>query len=124
MKGGKSTYMDHLQSVVRQSGGRIVPPELLNRTERPERALYLWNYFTNMSRRRASDGFTGMPLRLTCTEIYSWCQLTRTPLETFEVDLIMELDDALIEAKQVELAARDKAEAAAKKAAPSKKGKA
>jgi hypothetical protein len=108
MKDGKTTYMDHLQSVVRQSGGRIMPPELQNRVQRPERAVYLWNYFAQLSKLRPHDSFSGAPLRIPCTEILAWSILNRVPLQTFEVDLLSGLDDVFVEVKIAELAGKQK----------------
>lgn len=102
MKGG-TTYADHLRSVVRQSGGRIVPPELLSKTPEPTRALYLWNYFAQVSKRRAHDGFSGTPQPLSYSEVEAWTRLNRVRLQTFEVDLLFGLDDVFLQVKAKEM---------------------
>lgn len=120
MKGG-GTYMDHLQSVVRQTGGRVVPPELRDRTECPERAMYLWNYFAQASRRRQRDGFSGVPQPLSSFEILSWAALNRVRLQTFEVDLLTALDDTFVDVKSRELVARQQHSEKSAKPAKEKK---
>jgi hypothetical protein len=91
-----TTYRATLESVVRQSGGRVIPPELAQRTEAPTRALYLWNYFMELNALRGYDGFSGRPLRIPLTELEAWSRLTRTPLEGFEVDILCRLDHQFV----------------------------
>lgn len=120
MKDGKTTYMQHLQSVVRQTGGRVVPEELRNRTEKPERAVYLWNYFTQLSAKRSHDGFSGIPQRITSAEMLAWATLHRVPLQTFEVELLEKLDETFIDVRLREIVATREREEKSKTAKEAK----
>lgn len=118
MKDGR-TYRDHLESVVRQTGGRVVPEELRNAVERPMRTDYLWGYFTRLSRRRIYDGFSGIPQRISSAEMLAWATLNRVPLQTIEVEILERLDDVFVEVALENMAAnrkREETEQRAKKA--------
>lgn len=105
-----------LLSAQRQMGGKA-PPHLAERTQRPERATYLWNYFCEVSRRRSHDGMSGLPNPLAYSEIEAWARLKRIRLETFEVDILTGIDDRFVAEQRAQRAKDDEPKT------PTKRGK-
>jgi len=97
---GGGTYLDTLESVVKQTGGRIVPPELASHGDCPIRAAYLWQYFSEASNLRVYDSFAGLPQRISMLEWQAWSMLTRTPLAEFEVRILTSLDSLYVSQKR------------------------
>ena len=65
--------------------------EHLGSMDLPPAYRYLWNIYRNLANRR---GWTeGIPQAISFTEIASYAQMTRTPLDGWEVAIITALDD-------------------------------
>ncbi len=65
--------------------------EHLGSLDLPAPYRYLWNIYRNLANRRMwADG---IPQAVTFTEIASYAQMTRTPLDAWEVAIITALDD-------------------------------
>lgn len=109
---------DHLQSAARQM--RKLPPHL-EKQEAPIRAIYLWEYFLELTRRRSRDGFSGIPQPLQYQEIASWASLRGVRLESFEVGILIRLDDTFLEVSNKHQAEKAKTKEAFSK--PRKTGK-
>jgi hypothetical protein len=84
-----ATLREHLESVERQSGKRH--PKL-DGPEIPPALVHLWGWFSELSQGR-QPGAMG-PARLTFLDIDAWARLTRTPIEPWELSVILRLDSA------------------------------
>ncbi len=82
-----------LESVANQTG--IVPKEL-DTPLPPDRVMYLWLWFQQLSRRRGS-GFGPSPL--TFSEVAAWAMLTGYIVSPAEVEVLMLLDDLYLTAE-------------------------
>lgn len=89
--GGASLH-DHLASVARQLGRKMPEPPPL-----PPEARHLWQTFLELHRTRPSNGFGAGAIPY--AEIDAWTRLKRTPLDPWETDAIVALDEAWLEAQ-------------------------
>jgi hypothetical protein len=81
-----------LEVVERQYGHR---PRELDGPEFPDLLEHVWTAFISLSNGR-SVGFSG-PNPISYMDIKSWCDLTGTPLEPIDVDIIKRLDRIFLE---------------------------
>lgn len=82
------TEREHLEQVERQIGRRLEalePP-----TQFPLLLRHVWSAFCCLSAKRTA-GFSG-PNPITYEQIKAWKELTETPIEAWEVEAIMQLD--------------------------------
>jgi hypothetical protein len=82
------TEREHLEQVERQIGRRLEalePP-----TQFPLLLRHVWSAFCSLSAKRTA-GFSG-PNPITYEQIKAWKELTETPIEAWEVEAIMQLD--------------------------------
>lgn len=85
------TLREHLLEVERIMGE--TPPELIG-PELPDCCDHLWRWFHDIGLGRQSGPFGPMPL--SSLEIASWCWLTGTRLQAWELDAIRRLDVAFL----------------------------
>jgi len=71
-----------------------MPEALANLPELPPHAAHLWEYFTELSRKRVM-GFNG-PASLQFVDIEAWGRLKRVRLDPWELDAILTLDDLFL----------------------------
>lgn len=83
---GGASLNDHFASVARQTGRKAPAAPAL-----PPEARHLWHTFLELHRTRSS-GFGPSSIRY--AEIDAWQRLKRTPLDPWEVDAIVALDEA------------------------------
>lgn len=83
-----ATERDHLEQVYKQTG--IKPKELENDNDFPSILSHVWSAFVHISNGRSS-GFSG-PNPIQYSEIKAWCELTGTPLSSWNVEIIKLLD--------------------------------
>jgi hypothetical protein len=62
---------------------------------------------------------SGLPNPLTYTEVQAWSQLSRVKLETFEVEILMGIDDRFVSEQRAQRAKDD----SKKPETPNKRGK-
>ena len=60
----------------------------------PDRVLYLWEWFVELSRGRGSSGFGANPL--SWTDMAAWSALMGVCLERWEVTVLRALDHAFL----------------------------
>lgn len=109
MRVGGGDLSEHLHSAQNNPWRSKVlapPPHLEHRVRRPERAMYLWNYFASLSEFRDYDSFSGQPRRLKPADVLAWSSLLRTRLAQFEIQILFDLDRLFLKAKLEELANR------------------
>lgn len=94
MEGG-ATIRQHLEQVVRSSGGKIVPPEL-DIPDMPPELEHLWLWFVDLSRARPSTGFG--PGALPYSEIMAWVALSGERPSSWEISVLKRLDGVYLEA--------------------------
>lgn len=73
----------------------IMPEELANELDLPERTAYLWLIFGELHSERTGNGMGVNPI--TSTEMLNWCLLNRTRLESWERRAIKTLDSLWME---------------------------
>lgn len=66
----------------------------------PEGGEIAWRAFAHLSRSRGHNGFGCLPIAF--SEIFAWQQVTLTRLAAWELDVILELDEAYLEIKAAE----------------------
>jgi hypothetical protein len=79
---------EHLEQVERQTGRR--PEALEPPTDFPMLLGHVWSAFLTLSNRRTM-GFSG-PNPVTFEQIKAWKELTETPIDTWEIQAIIRLD--------------------------------
>ena len=90
--GKSATEREHLEQVQKQTGKVIsdLEPEI----EFPNVLSHVWSAFVSLSNSR-SVGFSG-PNPLTYPDIKAWIEITGTPLKSWEVEAIKQLDAVYI----------------------------
>jgi len=63
----------------------------------PHALGHLWRLFGRLSERRASNGFGPSPISY--LEISAFCELTRLKLDSFELEILEDLDSLFLSAK-------------------------
>ena len=91
MEDGK-TKLDHLIQV-EESTGRSHIPEV----DVPAHGEHILTWFWSLSNARGSSGFGG-PSPLSYTEIMAWKSLTKTKVYAWEIEALMTLDAAYMQA--------------------------
>jgi len=86
------TLRDHLVNAWKQSG--IMPDELRTAPRLPELTGHLWGYYLRLHRRRQNYGWGHVPL--TYLEVEAWARLNKVTLDHWELDAILEIDDAYL----------------------------
>lgn len=71
-----------------------MPEELAEAPPIPEELQYLWGFFLDLSRQRASNGFGILPLQY--SDILAWLVLNQLSLDRWELDAILRLDGAYL----------------------------
>jgi len=66
----------------------------------PDAAMHVWEWFWRLNARRP-PGFDSMA-PLTYSEIYHWSALTRTQITPDEINMIVQMDDAYLQAISAE----------------------
>lgn len=84
-----TTEREHLEQVERQTGKEI--PQLRG-PEFPKLVSHIWSAFTALHSRRQM-GFNG-PMGISYSDIKHWKELTDTPLDAWEVEAIIAVDNA------------------------------
>ena len=84
-------------------------PAELDGPDCPAEMEYLWYDFMMLSRGRTSNGFGANPL--TWMDLLAWRQLTATPVNPWEMDTLVALDNAWLseQAQQSKKTAKPKA---------------
>lgn len=89
---------DHMDVIRRQLGEAAPktppPPEL------PVGGEIAWKAFAHLSRSRGHNGFGCLPIGF--GEIDAWQRVMSTKLAAWEVEIILELDEAYLEVKALE----------------------
>ena len=71
-----------------------MPDEFAALPKMPTSLNHLWAYFLELHRRRKSNGFGPVPLQY--VDIEAWGRLTRIKLDLWELQAILEADDAYL----------------------------
>ena len=87
-----STLREHLVARWKMTGEE--PRELAEAPPIPGLAVHVWRYFADMDQFRGSSGFGPNPL--SPSDILGWSQLTRTPLQDWEIRAVKRLDVAYL----------------------------
>lgn len=86
-----ATLRDHLATVYKQTGR---PPKELEGPDIAEWALYLWEWFRELSAGRGSTGFGPAPL--TYSEIKAWMDMKKITIEPWELTILKRLDSVYL----------------------------
>lgn len=86
------TLREHLVAAWKQSG--IKPQELKAVPVLPDLVAYLWSYYLKLHSRRVNYGWGHVPLSY--LEVEAWARLNKLVLDPWELDAILEIDDAYI----------------------------
>lgn len=89
------TYRDTLLSVWEKTGER--PPELVD-VDLPDMVHHVWDWFIKLSKRRVMGAMAPNPI--TYQDILAWSFLTGADPTPFEVDCILEVDQAWLSSAQ------------------------
>lgn len=81
-----------MSSAWRQTG--TMPEEFKAIPKLPLSMHELWAYFLELNRRRKSNGFGPVPLQY--SDIEAWQRMTNRTLDVWELEAILELDDAYL----------------------------
>ena len=87
------TEREHLEQVERQTGRRLEalePP-----TPFPMLLEHVWSAFCSLSNRRTA-GFSG-PNPITFEQIKAWKELTETPMDPWQIQVVIRLDRVYME---------------------------
>lgn len=82
---------DHLEVVKRTTGK--TPDELVEKPI-PYQLSYLWQHFLSLNTARGS-GMNG-PLPISFSEIKAWSDLTATPVNPLEVEILKKIDNLYV----------------------------
>ncbi|MDI6742662.1 MAG: hypothetical protein QMD11_07970 [Smithella sp.] len=82
-----ASLREHLEVVHMQIGKM---PEQLKPVDIPDFVNYLWQWFLELSRGRGYAEYGPMPLSY--SEIKAWAQLTKTELQSWELNVIKKID--------------------------------
>jgi hypothetical protein len=93
----QGTVREQLESVVRQSNGKIVPEMLANEPDSPDKLLYLWGWFNEICKARRFDSMNGSPFALSYDMIYYWQKIKGIELLDDELKLLFLFDQAYLE---------------------------
>lgn len=92
---GGSSVGDHVRSARRQRKKEEPKPPPV-----PPAGVHLWDTFVELSRRRqVAVGMGAVPQPITHQDIEAWCRLKAWPLAPWEIDAIVAVDDAYLEAQ-------------------------
>jgi hypothetical protein len=86
-----ATLREHLEKIQQQSGKT---PKQLESVDRPDAALYLWEWFIDLSNGRQYGECGAMPLSY--AEMQAWSNLRRIRPEAWEAEAIRRLDHAYL----------------------------
>jgi hypothetical protein len=87
---------DHLKNAHKQTGE--LPEELANAPKLPEAASYLWAYFLHLHRQRQISAGGVQPLSY--GEIEAWTRLMKQPLDPWELNTLLRVDNAFLKVQQ------------------------
>lgn len=91
MEGG-GTKREHLENIEKQTGRQQLPDY-----EIPFAGQHLWDWFWQLSNRRQS-GF-GASL-VSYTEIRSWLEVRKPLIHDWEIEILIQMDQAFLQAHQ------------------------